>query len=442
MAEVVFQVRLPFWTEIWGWSLVATNLFALPLMNMIGLFMEETEEKDYLGLLSFVVLTYIVAPFQAYAAIKGFIEKKEGPWFRTPKTGRITDRLNRGKIARFVQGIFGRPSVADAMAGMPAELKMDNRKWQIENTAPARASAFSNFDAFKIVRKRSRWVGKSFLAILLVITTTLISYAPYAPYFVKQADAEGSAFGMIDTTKDQAANKIQGNKDFSWGVLAINSNKSIYSPGEKAKLEIGVLDETGAMVCDAQLMLKIRNPIHSTSSGQESEIRNLTTQEGTIRVNHECYVHDYVTKPDYEASYIIPNETGKYTLTLTAKDKNGSKTITDSFEVVKDIPYDIERITNTRIYPVKNYPVTLKIKANRDFQGTIKDTVPSNFGISKPKDAKAYDSISITAQGKVVNWKVSLKKGEQIELGYIYKAPPVSPEYYTLSNRMTNNGAT
>src|SRR3989344_4535902 len=71
MAEVLFKVKLPFWTEVWGWSLVFTNLFALPLMNMVGLFLEEADEKDYLGLLSFIALSYVVAPFQGYAALKG-----------------------------------------------------------------------------------------------------------------------------------------------------------------------------------------------------------------------------------------------------------------------------------------------------------------------------------------------------------------------------------
>src|SRR5262249_15115032 len=32
---------------------------------------------------------------------------EEGPWFRTPKTGRITDTFLPGKLARFVKGVFG-----------------------------------------------------------------------------------------------------------------------------------------------------------------------------------------------------------------------------------------------------------------------------------------------------------------------------------------------
>jgi hypothetical protein len=74
-------------------------------MNAVGLFLEEAEEKDYSGILSFVALSYILVPFQAYASLKGFIRKEEGPWFRTPKTGKITDVFTRGSFYRFIQGI-------------------------------------------------------------------------------------------------------------------------------------------------------------------------------------------------------------------------------------------------------------------------------------------------------------------------------------------------
>jgi hypothetical protein len=107
LSETVFKVTLPFWTSLWGWSLVISNLLALPLMNGVGIFLEEGEERDYVGLVSFIALSYLVVPFQAYAAIKGFIENKEGPWFRTPKTGRITDIYKRGRFYRWISEVLG-----------------------------------------------------------------------------------------------------------------------------------------------------------------------------------------------------------------------------------------------------------------------------------------------------------------------------------------------
>lgn len=170
MAEAVFRVRLPFWTEIWGWSLVFTNLFALPLMNMVGLFLEEAEERDYVGLFSFIVLSYIVAPFQAYAAVKGFFEKEEGIWFRTPKTGKITDVFTPGKFYRQIYGkIFG--------AQPKAALTINT-----DNLYLALATANNNFNSkIKPVKKRIRFLPKVVISLLLAITITINSMAFYLP---------------------------------------------------------------------------------------------------------------------------------------------------------------------------------------------------------------------------------------------------------------------
>ncbi|KPJ70705.1 hypothetical protein AMJ51_01185, partial [Microgenomates bacterium DG_75] len=171
MAETVFRARLPFWTSLWGWSLVLTNFFSLPLLNAVGLFLEESEEKDYLGLLSFVALSYIMVPFQAYASVKGFLEREEGPWFRTPKTGRITDIFTRGKFYRWISGILpgrrGAPAVATAQA--------NERYTWLDNPHVALATANNQFNGFSISRKRMRWVSKAILAVLLVISVTVFS---------------------------------------------------------------------------------------------------------------------------------------------------------------------------------------------------------------------------------------------------------------------------
>jgi hypothetical protein len=79
-------------------------------MAATGLFLEGTLRKDFTGILSIIALTYILAPFQAYAALKGLLEKKEGPWFRTFKTGAITEPLTLMalKIRRRLLTLFPR----------------------------------------------------------------------------------------------------------------------------------------------------------------------------------------------------------------------------------------------------------------------------------------------------------------------------------------------
>ncbi|MDP3954802.1 MAG: glycosyltransferase, partial [bacterium] len=200
LAETVFQARLPFWTSLWGWSLVLTNFFALPLMNAVGLFLEESEEKDYLGLLSFIVLSYLLVPFQAYAAVKGFVEPREGPWFRTPKTGKITDIFTRDKFYRWISGIIPGRRVAPASARMSADISA--------NPYVALATANNQFENFRINPRKIKWLGRAFLAILLLFSTTILSLAPAAPYFIKPQETQAKAFGTI-AGKELALEKTQ-----------------------------------------------------------------------------------------------------------------------------------------------------------------------------------------------------------------------------------------
>ena len=91
ISDVVFRTHVPGWTAVLGWSLLFSNIFALPLMNLGGLILEEAPGRDLQGVLGALVLSFALVPFQGWAALKGLIRKEEGPWFRTPKTGRITD---------------------------------------------------------------------------------------------------------------------------------------------------------------------------------------------------------------------------------------------------------------------------------------------------------------------------------------------------------------
>ena len=91
LSEVVFRAHIPGWTAALGWSLIFSNILALPLMNLGGLILEDAPVRDIQGVLGAVVLSFALVPFQGWAALKGLLEKEEGPWFRTPKTGIITD---------------------------------------------------------------------------------------------------------------------------------------------------------------------------------------------------------------------------------------------------------------------------------------------------------------------------------------------------------------
>jgi cellulose synthase/poly-beta-1,6-N-acetylglucosamine synthase-like glycosyltransferase/transposase len=168
LSEVTFRVQLPYWTAVFGWSLVLTNLLSLPLMNTVGLFLEEGEGKDYAGIPGFLLLTYIVAPFQAFASVKGFLENEEGPWFRTPKTGRITDTFAKGKFYRFLSSFFGKRADLNTPLAY-SNLQKFRLSYQVEPELERKRLQFAP--------GRLRHISKMAIVILLIITTTFLYFS-------------------------------------------------------------------------------------------------------------------------------------------------------------------------------------------------------------------------------------------------------------------------
>jgi hypothetical protein len=102
LSDLLLGQRLPNWTALLGWSLVFTNIFALPLMNLAGVALEGSVRRDIAGIFSFIALSNLLVPFQAYAAVKGLLEREEGGWVRTPKSGRITEALGTFHLSRIL----------------------------------------------------------------------------------------------------------------------------------------------------------------------------------------------------------------------------------------------------------------------------------------------------------------------------------------------------
>lgn len=186
-------------------------------------------------------------------------------------------------------------------------------------------------------------------------------------------------------------------EEFNWGVLAINTNKSLYGKGEQVSVQMAVLDQTGEMVCNSNVNLKIIFPDLST--------KVLSTGTGEIVVNPQCYTKDFTLIPDYQTSFIA-DEIGIYKFELTATTPEGNYSVNDAIEVREGVPFDIERKTATRIYPPNMYPVTFDITANEDFEGEIQEYVPASFNISKAQaedNAITFDSIKTNSNSSDQN---------------------------------------
>ena len=107
LSEVTCSL-LPGWESTAGWALALANLLSLPLMSLTGLYLEGTLGRDWKGLFSLILITFLMSPFQAYSAIKGLIEEREGKWVRTYKTGKITESTAVHELRRLLRRVLVR----------------------------------------------------------------------------------------------------------------------------------------------------------------------------------------------------------------------------------------------------------------------------------------------------------------------------------------------
>lgn len=217
-------------------------------------------------------------------------------------------------------------------------------------------------------------------------------------------------------------------QDFTWGVLAINTNKGFYLKGDKVEIGMAVLDNYGITKCIAGDKVvfgtaKLRLTITSPSGKKEI----FSTDDKTISGSKTCSDRSFTNIPDFLAK-TTANESGKYSMHIEALTFLGTNTMDSYFNVRDFAPYTIERVQYPmRIYPRFDYPVKIKFVANRDFSGTVYDTVPSNFTISQISE---NGDIIQNEPYKAVEWQVNWTKGNTYYLQYTIHFPPISPEFY------------
>jgi len=219
---------------------------------------------------------------------------------------------------------------------------------------------------------------------------------------------------------------IVSEQDFTWGVLTVNTDKSVYSPGDQAFLQFGVINDMGHTICDADLSLLITGPDGNTYP--------FASANNSISQSGECRGDSYVTVPDYSADFVIPKQVGNYTMTLTATTINGTRSITSHFSVEDHPAFDVVRTGPTRIYPVSPYPVSFKITSPVDWSGVVVEKLPSNFDVNPASYPDQYTSVTTSNDGqtKIISWDVSLSAGTSTTIGYYFNAPEISPQFYLL----------
>ena len=218
---------------------------------------------------------------------------------------------------------------------------------------------------------------------------------------------------------------IVSQQDFSWGVLTINTDRSIYQPGNLAYLQMGVINDFGHTVCNADLVLDITDPAGG--------VYHFASADHTINQSGLCTGDSYVTVPDYSAYFNIPDILGTYTMSLTGTTINGTHTIVSNFSVDNHPTFDVIRTGPTRIFPADAYPVSAKITSETNWNGTVVEKVPSSFTINTASFSSVpYSSITTSGDTTSISWNVSLSAGTQTTIGYYFNAPTKSPDYFLL----------
>ncbi len=204
--------------------------------------------------------------------------------------------------------------------------------------------------------------------------------------------------------------------DFYWGLLAVNYQESVFTTGEKIRIQMAALSDNGNTLCDAALKLWIAPP-------------GVAETEVPAAASGKCDGNNVIDVPDYEASYTT-SATGTYALHLVRLDDNGNilSELHDSFDVRESVPYVIEREGPTRINPTAHYTMKIRVRALQDFSGSIIEKMPGDFIVIDRGNADLKrDGDLITA-----TWDATLHAGDVVDYSYVFDAPDISPYLFLL----------
>ncbi|HUD11539.1 MAG TPA: hypothetical protein VMS08_03940 [Candidatus Saccharimonadia bacterium] len=248
--------------------------------------------------------------------------------------------------------------------------------------------------------------------------------ADYIVTLEPSAQLKPGSYKVTASGEMTGGQKFSQSDTFAWGVLAINTTKSIYLPGETASIQMAALSSTGHTLCAAPLELSITDPSGST-------------QHPIYQTSSSCQGDSFSSEPDYTASYKT-GAPGRYLVKLGIA--GTAYFATTSFEVKLSVPFDITCTGPTRLYPTHPYYVEIHVVANEDFTGNATETISDpRFKVLQSPGA----SIAMTASQVVLTWPVRWTKGGQYDLIYEFLAPPVSPAFYTMGpfKLMSTSGA-
>lgn len=278
------------------------------------------------------------------------------------------------------------------------------------------------------------------VTVKLVNDNGLVLYPKYhfdgdtAKLVLDERRAKPGFYTLEITSTDTATGVSETvSQEFAWGVLALNTDKDRYRPGETSEIHIGVLDVYGEIVCNADLTLTITDPDGVTVT--------LKTSDGTIEITGTCGLKEGgLLIPDYRTAHVLSKE-GTYTLSLQAVTTSHTTILDSDVQVIVNPKHLIKRTAATRLWPFAPSTMTIDIEFVTAFSGSITDVVPDGFQIvdTTPTATIVTDA---DAEATSITWTGSFAAGETATVHYTYDAPDVSPEFYLLGPIIlaSNNG--
>ncbi len=216
----------------------------------------------------------------------------------------------------------------------------------------------------------------------------------------------------VKTTLQIDGNQYSLEDEFAWGLVSLNTKKSIYKPGETADFVIVVLDNQGHPICDSDLSMTITDP--------QNQNTTLTSQNG-ITKNADCGLYDsqYRTNPE-----------GNYTVNISATTPNGATSFSTYFAVKESFDYDIIRTAQSKIDPI-NYPNSFNVNIDIESyvggdQIIIHEHVPAVF------DLVTDGIVTQVNNTKTITWQRTLDESNNTNVSYSYSIPTLFPRLYAL----------
>ncbi len=202
-------------------------------------------------------------------------------------------------------------------------------------------------------------------------------------------------------------------KEFAYGLITMNTKKSVHQSDEEVEFEIALLNSAGAGVCNAWIEVEVITPKNLTELFDSSH----------IVPSDECGLYQLIYKNSLQ---------GEYDVKLRTKLDSRDISFKTSFLVDNNYPYNIIRLADTKIDPTQQdwFEVIINISSVKNTNELlIKEYVPSVFNITTNAE------VSIENNAKVLTWNIS---SDNASVSYSYSVPDIWPYMYSLGKLTVN----